>query len=257
MILTVDVGNSSITVGLFDGDARLVCKSKYSTDTRKSADEYAALIYNTFVLNSADASDIDAVIISSVVPTLTEVIKGAISKITSAKIYVLGPGLKTRVNITIEDPAELGADIVANAVGALDICEPPVVIIDVGTATSVFAVNRKRAIIGGAIIPGIRISLDALKNSTSQLPSVSLSAPDSVVGKSTDASMRAGLLYGHAMMIDGMINAFAENMGESEVRAIVTGGLAHTVLPLLKHKVVYSEDLTLNGLFRIYKNNSK
>ncbi len=257
MVFVVDIGNSSITVGLFDVDTGLVCKSKYSTDTRKSADEYASLIYNTFALNSIDPVKVNTAVISSVVPTLTEVIRSAVMKVCKTRIYVLGPGLKTKVNISTDDPAELGADIVANAVGALGISEPPLVVTDVGTATSIFAINRNRSIIGCSIAPGIRISLDALKNSTSQLPSVSLSAPDGVVGKNTEDSMRSGLIFGHAMMIDGMIDAFAESMGERSVTAVITGGLAHTVLPLLKHKVIYSEDLTLDGLFGVYKINKK
>ena len=164
MVLTVDIGNSSITVGLFcenaeKQDGELLCKSKYSTDTRKSADEYAALIYNTFTINSVRVEDIDAVIVASVVPQLTQVIRDAIAKIVNARIYLLGPGLKTGVNIRTDDPAELGADIVADAVGALDIAEAPCVIVDVGTATSVFAIDKNRSIVGGAISPGIRVSL--------------------------------------------------------------------------------------------------
>ena len=262
MVLTVDIGNSSITVGLFCQDAKkqdgeLICKSKYSTDTRKSADEYAALIYNTFTINLICTEDIDAVVLASVVPQLTQVIKEALAKIVNARVYLLGPGLKTGVNIRTDDPAELGADIVANAVGALDIAEAPCIIIDVGTATSVFAIDKNRAIVGGAIAPGVRVSLDSLKNSTSQLPSVSLTAPKSILGKNTDNAMRAGLIFGHAFMIDGMINALATEMGEEDITVVVTGGLAHTILPCLKHKVIYSEDLTLLGLFKIYNNNPK
>ena len=262
MVLTVDIGNSSITVGLFreneeKQDGELLCKSKYSTDTRKSADEYAALIYNTFTINSIRTEDIDAVILASVVPQLTQVIREALSKIVSARIYLLGPGLKTGLNIRTDDPSQLGADIVADAVGALSITDAPCVIIDVGTATSVFAIDKNRAIIGGAIAPGVRVSLDSLKNSTSQLPSVSLSAPKGVLGKNTDDAMRSGLIYGHAFMIDGMINALADEMGKAQITAVITGGLAHTLLPCLKNKVIYSEDLTLLGLYKIYQNNSR
>ncbi len=262
MVLTADIGNSSITVGLFGAksegsDGELVCKSKYSTDARKSADEYAALIYNTFTLNGIGAEAIEAVMIASVVPQLTDVIKDALSKLIECRIYVLGPGIKTGVNIRTDDPSELGSDIVANAVGALSVAEPPFVMIDMGTATSVFAVDRHRAIVGGCIAPGLRISLDALKNSTSQLPAVSLNATRSVICKNTDSAIRAGLLGGHAMMIDGMIDAFARELGESELTAVITGGLANTVLPLIGHKTLYSENMTLDGLFEIYKLNSK
>ena len=262
MVLIADIGNSSITVGLFRTDAErsyeeLICKSKYSTDTRKSADEYAALIYNALTINSVKAEDIEGVMISSVVPQLTYVIKEAISKLVKVRIYVLGPGLKTGINIRTDSPSELGSDIVANAVGALDLVKPPLVVIDVGTATSVFAVNKDRAIIGGAIAPGMRVSLDSLKNATSQLPFVSLDAPKRVIGKNTDDSMRAGLIFGHALMIDGMIDAFSSEMGEDALTAVVTGGLSSLVTPLLKHDIVYFEDLTLQGLLRIYKNNTK
>ena len=262
MILTADIGNSSITVGLFDvsedkPDGELKCKSKYSTDARKSADEYAALIYNTFNINSVDASRIEAVMISSVVPQLTDVVKEALSRITDARVYVVGPGLRTGVNIRTDDPSELGSDIVANAVGALSVVKPPFVIVDVGTATSLFAVDKNRTIVGGCIAPGLRISLDSLKNSTSQLPAVSLSAPKEVIGKNTDSAIRAGLISGHAMMIDGMIDAFSRELGESELGVVITGGLAKSVLPIISHKTVYSEDLTLEGLFGIYKLNSK
>lgn len=262
MVLIADIGNSSITVGLFRVNAErshdsLVCKSKYSTDTRKSADEYAALIYNALRINSVSAEDIDGVMISSVVPQLTHVIKEAFSKIVKGRIYLLGPGLKTGINIRTDDPSQLGSDIVANAVGALDIVKPPFVVIDVGTATSVFAVNKDRAIIGGAIAPGMRVSLDSLKNATSQLPFVSLEAPKNIMGKNTNDCMRAGLVFGHALMIDGMIEAFAKEMGERSITSVITGGLASLLTPLLTHETVYSEDLTLNGLLKIYKNNSK
>ncbi len=262
MILIADIGNSSITVGLFgindeNPSGKLLCKSKYSTDARKSSDEYAALIYNTLSINSMDTSAIEAVMLSSVVPQLTEIIKDALSKIARARIYLLGPGLKTGVNIRTEDPSELGSDIVANAVGALSLLAPPFVMVDIGTATSIFAVDRNRAIVGGCIAPGLRISLDSLKNSTSQLPAVSLNAPKSVIGKNTDNAIRAGLIAGHAMMIDGMVDSFADELGEAALGVVVTGGLANTVLPLIRHKTVFSEDLTLEGLFGIYKLNSK
>lgn len=262
MVLIADIGNSSITVGLFRANAErshdsLIFKSKYSTDTHKSADEYAALIYNALSINSVCADDIDGVMISSVVPQLTYVIKEAISKLVKGRIYLLGPGLKTGINIRTDDPSQLGSDIVANSVGALDIVKPPFVVIDVGTATSVFAVNKDRAIIGGAIAPGMRVSLDSLKNATSQLPFVSLEAPKNIMGKNTNDSMRAGLVFGHALMIDGMIEAFAKEMGESSITSVITGGLASLIIPLLTHETICLEDLTLNGLLKIYKNNSK
>lgn len=262
MVLIADIGNSSITVGLFRTEAggaygELVFKSKYSTDTHKSADEYASLIYNALTINSVKAGDIDGVMVSSVVPQLTYVVKEAISKLVKTRIYLLGPGLKTGINIRTDDPSELGSDIVANAVGATELVKPPFVIIDVGTATSVFAVNSDSAIIGGAIAPGMRVSLDSLKNATSQLPFVSLDAPKNILGKNTDDAMKAGLVLGHAFMIDGMIDAISREMGESSLTAVITGGLASVLTPHLKHDVIYSEDLTLRGLLRIYKNNTK
>lgn len=262
MLLAVDIGNTSISVGLFRKDTEkpqgdmLFC-SKLSTDARKSADEYAVLLHSVFSVRGFSIKDVTSVIVGSVVPPMTDIIKSAVSSLLSVSIYVVGPGLKTGINIRTDDPAELGADIVANAVGALLHTEPPFVMVDVGTATSVFAVDEKRAIVGGCIAPGLKVSADALRLHASRLPSVSLTVPDSVIGKNTDDAVRAGILYGHAMMIDGMVHAISSALGFTDAKVVLTGGLSNSIKGLLKHKVLSLEGLTLEGLWGIYRYNER
>ncbi|MGM9683653.1 MAG: type III pantothenate kinase [Eubacteriales bacterium] len=253
MLLAVDIGNSSISVALFDvsgenADGELVFVSKISSDMRRTSDEFAGLILNIFAVNGKDPSEVTSAILSSVVPQLTDVVKCALGKLTGVRIYVLGPGMKTGLNIRTDSPSELGSDIVANAVYVISKLTLPAIIVDAGTATSVFAVGADRTVLGGCIIPGLRKSLDALKESTAQLPYVSLSVPDRAIGKNTADSMRAGLVLGHAMAVDGMIERFKKEMNVSEATVVLSGGCAQYLMGVCEHTMMYEPYLTLKGL---------
>jgi type III pantothenate kinase len=206
-------------------------------------------------LQSFDVSTIRAVMIASVVPNLTDVIRQGLSRFTQAPVFLVGPGLKSGVNIRTDSPSELGADIVANAVGAMIRVQSPIILVDVGTATSVFSIDSHKTILGGCIAPGLKIGLDALKEATSLLPKASLTLPEQLIGKNTDDAVRSGVIYGHAMMLDGMIQAFSNQLGEHS-SVIMTGGFAKILIPIMQHTVVYAEHLTLEGLYQIYLLNS-
>jgi len=263
MLLAMDIGNSSIRVGVFrtasqaeDTNTLPEACFKLSTDARRSADEYAFYLRAGFELHAVDMEECCAVMLCSVVPDLTEVLRQSVHKLTDAPIYTVGPGLKCGVNIRTEDPSELGADIVANAAGALAQCDAPLILIDMGTATSVFVVDGQKTILGGCIAPGIKIGLNALKDATSLLPAAALEQPAELVGKNTEDAVRSGVVLGHAMMLDGMIDAYRTQLGEQS-RVVMTGGLARIVMPAMRHAVAYEENLTLIGLYRIFLLNRK
>lgn len=256
MLLAVDIGNSSISVGLFgdyakDSDRKPEFVSKISADPCRTSDEYSGLILSIFTVNRHDIAQVDSVIVSSVVPQLTDVIKNALGKLTDAKINILRPGVKTGLNIRTDDPSELGSDIVANSVFAVSHYPLPAIIVDAGTATSVFAIDEGKSVIGGCIIPGLRVSLDALKNSTSQLPYVSLSLPPVAIGKNTAECIRSGIVLGHAMAVDGMIEKFRSEMKCENITVIATGGFAEYIMAASSHKIIHEPDMTLKGLCEI------
>lgn len=264
MLLTVDIGNSSISVGVFPIEEKtsdgmnipkpLVC-FKLSTETKKSADEYAIAFYSAFLLRGFSADCITAVMLSSVVPNLTDVIRNSIAQVTDAPTHFVGPGLKSGVNIRTEAPAELGADIVANAAAILARVNAPAIMIDVGTATSIFVIDENRTVIGGCIAPGLKIGLDALKDAASLLPTAALSLPGRLIGRNTDDAVRSGVINGHAMMLDGMIAAMRQEL-QTSAAVVITGGLAPIVMPAMKETVQYAEYLTLEGLYCIYSLNA-
>ena len=264
MLLAMDIGNSSISIGVFHMNVETQDKDcvvtpeicfKLSTDVNRSADEYAFCLQSAFCLYGCDVGTIHAVMLATVVPNLTDVIRQGLLRITKAPVFLVGPGLKSGVNIRTDSPSELGADIVANAVGALSRVSSPIILVDAGTATSVFAIDAHKTILGGCIAPGLKIGLEALKEATSLLPTASLTLPENLIGKNTDDAVRSGVIRGHAMMLDGMIHAFSEQLGEKSA-VIMTGGFAKVLLPAMQHTVQYAEHLTLEGIYRIYLLNS-
>ena len=253
MILAIDIGNTNIVIGCFEGE-RIVFTERLSTKHTATELEYAISFKNVLEIYGIKTNEIDGGIISSVVPSLTNIIKGAIAKLTPNKIFSVGPGLKTGLNIKMDNPAAVGADLVVGAVAAINEYEAPMIFFDMGTATTISAIDKNKNYIGTVIIPGLEVSLNSLVGGTSQLPKISLEAPEKVLATNTVDSMKSGILYSTASYIDGMIDRIAEEMGEIKT-VVATGGLASAVIPLCKKKVILDDELLLKGLMIIYNKN--
>lgn len=254
MLLTIDIGNSSICLGIFNEDT-LAATAKLSADTKRSADEYAVTIRGLLSARGIDPQQITAAIISSVVPKLTHTVEKSLSwnDLSPMPIYVVGNGVKTGISLRVDDPSQLGADIVVNAVAAVQLCSTPVVVVDIGTATVISAVNEQRALIGVAIAPGPAVSLEGLHESAALIPYTELSAPASPLGKSTSAALRSGIVTGHACMIDGMVDRILKEYNLPESTAVLTtGGLAPLITAECRHTFKHEEHLTLLGLYHMY-----
>ncbi len=255
MILALDMGNTQIELGVCNG--KEVCFSeRIATDRQKTDLEYAVLIESVLRFHDVAVSDVDGSIISSVVPPLTDILKGALKKVLGRDPLVVGPGLKNGLKIAIDDPKQLGADMVVDAVGAIEEYGAPVVIIDMGTATTVSAIDEKQRFLGGAIIPGLRASMNALVSDTSQLQLVSLEAPDRAIGANTVDCMKSGLILGHASLLDGMIDRIMKELG-TEAVVVATGGTASRVIPYCSHEIIHDPKLMIKGLLSIYERNRK
>lgn len=254
MLLAIDVGNTNIVLGCLEGE-KILFTERLSTDTVKTSLEYAILFRTALDIHHADVKQVTGAIISSVVPPITPVIRTALRKITGINAMVVGPGLKTGLNIRIDDPSTVGADLVAGSVGALSMYRPPLVVIDLGTATTMFAVDRDGNFLGGAIMPGVRLSLSSLVSETSMLQAISLDVPKKAIGRNTVDAMRSGILFGHASMLDGILDRMSVELGD-DLTAVATGGLARYVIPLCRHKIETDDALIMKGLRVIYEKNS-
>lgn len=261
MILAVKIGNDRISFGVFENSdrAEVLHGFEISADIKKTADEYSCLIREMTLSCGLSLSDIDGAILSSVVPCLTETISETINKLVGVQPMTVGPGVKTGFPIKTDNPSELGADLVANAAAIVLDNDPkiPAIIIDMNTATTIFAINKKGEYIGGCILPGIRTSFDSLRDSTALLPNVSISVPDKAIGKNSADCVRSGVILGNAIMIDGFIEKIENEMGcaNGEANLFATGEYAELLVGMFKRKVNYVADLTLKGLLRIYKKN--
>ena len=254
MILTVDIGNSNIVVGAFEEDA-LLFSARLHTLKNKLAEEYAIDLRNLFVLHGA-LGKIEGAILSSVVPALAAEWQAAIRSVCGLEPIVAGPGIKTGLNIRIDNPAQLGTDILADDVGAFASFPAPVMVFDLGTSTTISVVDEGRNILGCAIMPGVRLSLDALSAKAAQLPEISLEAPKNIIGTNTLDSMRAGVIFGTASMMDGMIERVSEWLGKTPA-VVATGGMSEYIVPHCKHTIHFDPILQLHGLLILYKKNSK
>ncbi|NLZ45527.1 MAG: type III pantothenate kinase [Clostridiales bacterium] len=255
MIFTVDVGNTNIVLGAFEND-KLKFTARVATEALKMEDQYAIEFSSIIRLNGYKPSQVDGAILSTVVPTLVPILKRAMTKLFKCKVFVIGPGIKTGLNIKIDNPAALGSDLVCSAVGALLKHKPPLIIFDLGTATTITAVNEKCEMIGGSIMPGVRISLDALSSRTSQLPQISIDMPnENVIGANTIDCMKSGVVIGASAMMEGMIDRYKEVLGE-KTTVIATGGLAGGIVAHCRREVMIEDTLLLDGLYAIYKKNT-
>ena len=255
MILTIDIGNTNIVVGGIDKDKTHFIE-RISTVRTKTELEYAIDIKLLLDIYKIKADQIEGGIISSVVPQITNIVKIAAEKILKTEVMVLAAGVKTGLNIKIDNPAQLGADLVANAVAGINNYPVPLIIIDMGTATTLSVVDEKKQYIGGMILPGPRISLDALTARASQLSGISLEAPKNIVGKNTIECMKSGIVYSNAAAMDGMIERIEEEIG-SKATVVATGGLAKSIIPHCKREVILDEELMLKGLYIIYEKNKQ
>lgn len=255
MILTIDIGNTNIVMGCFKDD-KLLFQERFGTNHKATSLEYATILKETFELHQLHASDVHGGIISSVVPSITDTVKVAAEKYTGARILVVGPGIKTGIHLSVDDPAQLGSDLVVGAVAGVHRYPVPQILIDMGTATTVSVIDKKKAFIGKMILPGVAISLDALTSRAAQLPKVSLELPGKLIGSNTVESMKSGILYGNAGAIDGLIDRIQEELGET-CTVVATGGLSSVIIPLCRHEISYEDDLLLQGLLILYQKNQK
>ena len=255
MILTVDVGNSNVVLGCVEDD-KILFEARLRTDTTKTSDEYCVDLKMILDIYGYSAKDIEGSIIASVVPQVLNSMKTAILKLTGKPALVVGPGLKTGLNIAIDNPAQTGADLVVGCVAALREHKAPMIVIDMGTATTMIVLDKNSAMIGGCIMPGVKISMDALTDRTALLPGLQLDAPKKAIGRNTIDCMRSGLMLGAACMIDGMIERMEEELGYSTT-VIATGGIAKFVLPMCRHEMIYDKDLLVKGLAALYRENKR
>ena len=253
MLLTIDIGNTNIVFGGYNGD-ELTFVSRISTNATKTEDEYATKIKSILSLNNIKEAVITGAIISSVVPPLNNVIKKAVKKVYDVEPLLVGPGIKTGINLLVDDPRQVGADLITASVAAYSLYKEAVLVIDMGTATKMMFVDSNGAFRGVSIIPGVQISIKALTGGTAQLPQISLDAPSSVIGKNTIDCMKSGVIYGNASLIDGMIDRITKECGISP-KLIATGGLAESIIPYCEHEIVIDRYLVLEGLKIIYNKN--
>lgn len=260
MIFAIDMGNTNIVIGCVD-DEKIYFEERLSTDYSKTELEYAIGFKTVLELYGIKEEDIKGAIISSVVPQLVNVIKGAVEKIIGITPLIVGPGVKSGLNLLMDQPKEVGSDRVVDAVAAINEYGAPVIIVDIGTATTICVVDDKKNYIGGVILPGVKISLESLVSRTAQLPRISMEAPKRVIGKNTIECMQSGIIYGNASCIDGMLDRVKEELisvggaSEQDIKIVATGGLAKVIIPYCKNEIILDNNLLLKGLKIIYDKN--
>lgn len=254
MIFALDIGNTNIVLGLIENGKILNSTVRTRTERDATWAEYAIKLKDFFDFLGTDPEHVECSIISSVVPAVTESVSKALEELTKKKCFVVSNKLKTDINIKLDDPSSLGADLLVGAVGAVEYYGAPCIVLDLGTGTTVTAVDGDRNFLGGAIVPGVKLSYDALASGTSLLPSISISAPPKCIGTNTVDCMRSGAVFGTASMMDGMIARMQEEMGPCKV--IATGGLAPSIIKECRTEIICDDDLLLKGLWKIYEKNA-
>ena len=255
MILTADIGNTNITLGAFRDD-ELVSVSRLATQRHRTADQYAIELKALFDLEGV-TGEFSGAIISSVVPEITDAFKRALLKVTGIEALVVASGLKNGLKIAIDNPKELGADLVAGAVGAIARYALPCLVMDLGTATKISVIDEGGVFKGCTIAPGVGISLDALAARTSQLPAIAIAAPDHFIGTNTPDAIKAGTVTGTAAMLDGMSQRLEKELGKKVRSVVATGGLSKEVVKCCERDIIYNKNLILEGLLVIYKKNTR
>ncbi|MDE6020844.1 MAG: type III pantothenate kinase [Ruminococcus sp.] len=254
MVLAIDIGNTNIVIGCFQDD-KIIFVERISTNQKGTALEFAVSFKSVLEIYGLKSRDIEGSILSSVVPSITGIVKQAVEKITQKNCMVVGPGIKTGLKIVIDNPAQLGSDMAIGAVAALNQSNGPLALIDMGTATTVSVINDKNEFIGGMIMPGAAISMDALYDKTAQLPKIAFEPPKKKIGSNTIDCMKSGMIYGFAGSIDGLLDHIEEEL-KMPVPAIATGGLAEVIVPHCRHKdIIIDDTLLLKGMRIIYLKN--
>ena len=258
MLLTFDIGNTKVGIGTFQGDT-LTHHWRITSDRQKTYDEYGLLLGQLFQSAMLHPDEVDDIIISSVVPNLTDVFRTMCERYFHITPLVVGNGLKTGMSIRYDNPKEIGADRIVNAVAAIEQYGAPLIILDFGTATTFCVVNNKKEYLGGAIAPGIGVSLNALVDKTAQLPKVEMTVPEKVIGKTTVNAIQSGLLYGYCGLVDGMVHRIVKELEYrlEDVTVVATGGLAEIIHDHAETIQIVDQMLTLKGLLTIYKRNEK
>lgn len=253
MILAIDVGNTNIVIGCFkDNEIKFV--ERLSTNPNATVLEYAVSFKNVLELYNLTPKNIEGGIISSVVPSVTQAIKQAVKKITGKEILTVGPGVKTGLSIIIDNPAQLGSDLVVDAVAGINEYSLPLIIFDMGTATTVSVIDENKNYLGGMILPGTVVSLNSLISRTSQLPKIGLEPPKKLIGGNTIDCMKSGIIHGTAASLDGIVSRIEESLGKKAC-VVATGGIASTIVPFCKQDIIIDDELLLKGLMIIYNKN--
>lgn len=255
MILTIDVGNTNVVLGCVENGV-VISRSRLATKTNDLPNDYALKMRQSFEFDGVDYHAFEGAILSSVVPQVNRAIRSAVRKLTGLECMMVTAGIKTGINVKIDDPGTLAGDIITGTVGAVALYEPPIIIIDMGTATTMVVVDKEGAYIGGAIIPGVNLSYEALSQGASLLPSIAIEAPKKCIATNTVDSMKSGAVYGTAALIDGMIDRMEEEL-QSDATVVATGGLSGGVIPYCKHEIHHEPDLLLKGLAILYQKNAK
>ncbi|MBR3738792.1 MAG: type III pantothenate kinase [Eubacterium sp.] len=253
MLLAVDVGNTNIVLGVLNGE-EIITTGRLSTNIFETEVEYAMKIDSFLKIHNIE--NISGAIISSVVPPLNATLKKAIKLITGVSAMIVGPGIKTGLSIKIDDPSQLGADLVVGAVAAKEKYPCPIIIFDLGTATTGFVIDKNGNFLGGMIAGGVKASLNALSSGTALLPQIDLTAPKNVIGTNSIESLKSGAVIGTAAMLDGFIDRFEDELGE-KANVVITGGLGRAIAKNCKHEVDFEENLLINGLKIIYDKNNQ
>ncbi len=254
MLLSFDIGNTSIHLGLFEGD-KVVATWRLGVEAEKFPDEYGVLFTNLLLLKGYRVEDVDAVIIACDVPPLTPTVTEVARDYFGVEPLLVGHGLRTGVRILYENPRGLGSDRIVDAVAAIHLYGPPVIVVDFGTGTVFDAINEDGDYLGGAIAPGIGIASEALFRRGAMLSRVALETPGNAIGRNTANAMQSGILYGYAGLVDGIVYRFREELGSHDIRVVATGGWAEQIAPLSKGIDIVNPDLTLTGLRLIYEMN--
>ena len=254
MILALDAGNTNIVLGGLEGEETLFLE-RLAADPRQTAAEYAALLKSLLELHGLEAGSVERAVISSVVPPLDRVLAQAVRLLCGKESLVVGPDMETGLRIATDDPDELGADLIAAAAAALEKYPLPQILLDLGTATTLSVLDREGVFRGVVICPGVKVSFGALSAAAAQLPELPFGEPGKVIGTNSPECMQSGILYGHAAMLDGLIDRIEEELGERCVR-VATGGLSGRIVPYCRREILMDEDLVMDGLRILYEKNS-
>ena len=255
MILAVDIGNTNVVLGAIEGE-RILFLERMSTDRGATDMEYLVGIRAVLKYRDIDPASLEGAIICSVVPIVTMNVRPAVEQLIGKKVIVVGPGIKTGLKINIDNPGALGADRVADAVAAVNNYPVPLITIDMGTATTVGVVDETKTFVGGMIVPGVMVSLNALAGGTAQLPHISLDPPKHAIGRNTVECMQNGIIYHNAAGVDGMIERIEAQLGK-KCTVVITGGLSTVIAPHCKHEMIHDPELLLKGLMILYRKNTR